>query len=502
VKVAIIGSGLSGLCAGALLARAGHAVTVYEQYEAMGGVTATVERDGFRWDLGQMLVPDLGEGEPGRRILEELGVSDRVQTVRSHRGNVFPDFEIFRPERFEGRHWRRERLRALFPEDARGLDAWYRLYERVLDIAALAQRAGPGPAMRRSWKMLPILRMRRWSAQRLLDHLFSNDRLQSVFAGILADYVTRPSDFPGLLLPIINAEQLYDERIPLHDGRLERRSSWSFVVNGCGELVQALAAALEKHGGRIQTGTAVERLRIEDGRVRGLALAGGGEQPVDAVVASGGARELYLDLVGREHLPEDFLRSFVDDLAVMASVFMVHLGVDYDPSVHQHGDALCYYYLTYDIAGSVERCERNVYHEGRDGFLVYVPSLHSPEMAPPGHHAVTVYTIAPNDPVQGTWAEKKEEWADGLLALAERWVPGLREHTRTRVIVSPEDFRARTHLRQHAFGGCPPRIDRSPPRHQTPIRGLWFVGAQSEAFGGVTAAMTGAQRAVRGLLRA
>ena len=45
MKVAIIGSGLSGLTAGASLAQAGHQVTVLEQYHRAGGVTAPF--DGF-----------------------------------------------------------------------------------------------------------------------------------------------------------------------------------------------------------------------------------------------------------------------------------------------------------------------------------------------------------------------------------------------------------------------------------------------------------------------
>ncbi len=168
----------------------------------------------------------------------------------------------------------------------------------------------------------------------------------------------------------------------------------------------------------------------------------------------------------------------------------------FDASAHQHGSALCYYYLSYDVDGAIEECQKGVYHEGRHGFLIYIPSVHSPEMAPAGCQAVTVYTIAPNNPVNGSWESDKEKWADTLLGLAERYVPGLRKHARTRIILTPEDFRRRTHLAHHAFGGCPPRVDKSPPPHCTPINGLWFIGAQSESFGGVCGGLLSAQKAV------
>ena len=140
--------------------------------------------------------------------------------------------------------------------------------------------------------------------------------------------------------------------------------------------------------------------------------------------------------------------------------------------------------------------------EGDDGFLVYIPSVHSPEMAPLGHHAVTVYTIAPNHPTNGAWEENKEKWAEKLLDIVERFVPGLREHEQARVVLTPEDFRRRTHLEHHAFGGCVPHLKIPPPPHETPVSGLWLVGAQSEAYGGVTGAMTGAKRVVEWILGA
>ena len=68
MNVVVIGTGLAGLTATALLSKAGHAVTALEQHERIGGVTATLERGGYHWDRGQMLVPDFGPGEPARRI--------------------------------------------------------------------------------------------------------------------------------------------------------------------------------------------------------------------------------------------------------------------------------------------------------------------------------------------------------------------------------------------------------------------------------------------------
>jgi prolycopene isomerase len=82
MNATVIGSGLSGLTTAAVLARVGHCVTVLEQYHRPGGVTAPFERDGFRWNLGQLLIEDLGPDEPLGLILADLDLADQIAVDR------------------------------------------------------------------------------------------------------------------------------------------------------------------------------------------------------------------------------------------------------------------------------------------------------------------------------------------------------------------------------------------------------------------------------------
>jgi phytoene dehydrogenase-like protein len=185
---------------------------------------------------------------------------------------------------------------------------------------------------------------------------------------------------------------------------------------------------------------------------------------------------------------------------MMESVLMVQLGIDFDPTPYQP-EALCYYYKTDDLEGAVQRLRTGDYHEGKEGFLIYVPSLHSPSLAPQGQYAVTIYTVAPDTLAEGSWSTRREELAEKLVAEAEAHVPGLREHTLTSLVLTPDDFRQRTHLKHHSFGGVPPVIGNKPPAHKTPIQGLWFIGAQSESTGGVLNVMVGAQKVAKRILK-
>jgi phytoene dehydrogenase-like protein len=500
MKIAVIGSGLSGLTAAALLAKEGHNVVVYEQHEKIGGVTASIEKDGYRWDWGQMLIPDLSKGEPGRLILEQLGISDQVKTIKSFREYSFPDFTISRPVKYQGIYWRKNFLRELFPEDAEGLERYYRIYDRIHDIIGLTRKSGFLSKLKVFTKFLPLIKKKNWTTQQLMDYCFSNQKLQSVFTHILADYTSNTNIFPGLIIPLINAENQFDERIPLQYGNHQPRSSWVFIIGGMITLVNALSKAVVDNGGKILTETAITKIKIERDRVKSIITSDGKESEIDAVVASGGAKELFLNLIGKQHFSEEFIKTYINDLFLTQSVFMVHLGVDYDPSIHQNGAALRYYYRSYNLNEVLDKLEKGIYHEGQDGFLIYIPSKHSPEMAPPDHHAVTIYTIAPNKLTEGDWERDKESFAEKLLDYVEEYVPDLGIHEKTRIILTPKDFQKRTHLQHHAFGGTVPHLTIAPPAHKTPIHGLWFIGAQSENFGGVTAAMTGAENTVKMML--
>jgi phytoene dehydrogenase-like protein len=506
MKVIIIGSGMSGLTAGAYLAKSGHNVTIYEQFTAPGGVTATIRQDGFGWDIGPLLLEGFAPGDKGRIILEELGVSDTVPAVHEDRGLSMPEFALWKPTEYEGPYWRRERLKGLFPAESEALDRYYHFYDQMIKLMGLARQAETAHGLTALWLKLrmllafqPIKSKAKWSAAQLMDYYFKSPVLKTLFLGIVADFVTAPSEFPGLGVPSIHLETAFDKRIPTYPGTRSAQTAYTYILGGCQKLVDAVMGVVIRNGGRVLTNTEIKRIVVENGCATGVELTDGQIEPADVVLASGGMKEVFFDLVGREHLPEELVRQ-IESNRMMESVLMVQLGIDFDPTSYQPA-SLCYYYKTQDLEGAVKRLRTGDYHEGKEGFLIYIPSLHSPTLAPSGKHALTVYTVAPDTLSEGTWSSRKEELADKLVAEAEKYIPGLREHTITRMILTPEDYRKRTYQKHHSFGGVPPVMGNKPPAYKTPIQGLWFIGAQSESTGGVLNVMLGAQKVSRRILK-
>jgi phytoene dehydrogenase-like protein len=506
MKIIIIGSGMAGLTAGATLAKAGHAVTVFEQFPTPGGVTATVTQDGYGWDIGPLLLEGFAPGDKCRRILEELGVSEQVPAMHEDRGLAMPEFALWRPKEYAGPYWRRERLKELFPEESAALDRYYRFYDQMIRLMSLARQAETARGLPALWLKLrmllafqPVKGKVNWNGGQLMDAYFKSPVLKTFFLGIVADFVTAPSEFPALGVPSIHLETAFDKRIPTYPGTKSAQTAYTYILGGCQTLVDAVMGVILAHGGQVLTSSAVSKILIQDGRAVGVQLTDVRVEKADLVLASGGMQEVFFDLVGKEHLPSELITQ-INANRLMESVLMVQLGIDFDPSIWQPA-ALCYYYKTDDLEGAVKRLRSGDYHEGKEGFLIYVPSLHSPSLAPEGKYAVTIYTVAPDTLAEGSWAERRDELADKLVAEAEAHIPGLREHTQTRLILTPEDFRKRTHQQHHSFGGVPPVMGNKPPAHKTPIQNLWFIGAQSESTGGVQNVMTGAAKVAKRILK-
>lgn len=498
MKVIIIGSGVSGLTAGAFLAKAGHQVIIFEQDDHIGGVTALAEKDGFKFEQGPLLMTDFLPGEKVYQALEEIDI--HLDMIRGDRGTVMPDFPIWKPEEYAGPYWRKNYLKKLFPPEAKGLDRYYQFYDDLLFVARSTESKKMSFRERIHLTMayVRIRPLMKLSAQELMDYFFNDEKLKAVYLGILADFCASPSEFAGLGVPFVNIETAFDKRIPLEEKGKKVRNGFGYVKGTIYSLIEALSRVIKDHGGIIKVNSTVIKVNIEQGKAKGITLANGKVVSGDIVIGSGGGKEFFTHLVGFEHLDQTYI-SHVESLKPMESVLMVHLGVDFNPLDHQK-EALCYYYGTYDIEASIKRLRSGEYHEGKDGFLAYCPSWATPELAPEGYHCLTLYTVAPDTLARGDWDSLKEGYADTLIKLAEKYFPNLSNHIQTKLIKTPLDYRRMTLTDHSSFGGTVPDRNIVNLANVTPVENLYFIGSQSEAQGGVSGCLMGGVKVAKIIL--
>lgn len=492
MKITIIGAGLGGLTYGALAVRDGHEVHIYEKNNVPGGVVALLEHDGYKFEQGPLLIGDMLEGEPIYEFLKELGIT--LDTVSADRNIVMPDYDMITPKEYEGPYWRRERLKMLFPEEASNIDRYYKFYDDVMHLRYLSMLPQTGfNKIRLALAFLKIKKYVNMNADELTKHFFNSEKIRTLYTGILADFCADPSEAQGLAIVFTNFETAFDKRIPLYRNGKKYYPGYCYIKGGCQKIPESLAEYITSYGGKIHYNTIVDKVLVENGRVQGIRLEGGEIIDSNMVVGCGSGKDFFFNTVGREHLDENYI-NVLDTFRPMEAVFMLHLGVDINPVEYMHS-ALTYCYGMYDLHGATVKLRNGIYHEGYDGYLLFVPSHHAPEFAPEGMHCLTIYTIAPDTLKDGDWDDKKAEYAQKLISLAERQIPDLSKHITTMRIMTAKDYREYTHMSKCSFGGVVPIWNQQNPAHITPIKNLVFVGQQSENAGGLANVIIGSKNA-------
>lgn len=215
MKYTVIGAGLAGLVFGAMAVKDGHEVVIYDKNPVPGGVLALCEVGDYRFEQGPLLMCDLLPGEPMSHLLAEFGI--HLDLMRADRNVEMPDYSMHRPETYEGPYWRRDRLKQLFPDDADGLDQYYRFYDQMMRVRYhLNRKLSFGSAIALIASFLPAARYSRMTAQQLVEHFFSDKKLQALYTGILADYCADPREVWGLAVPLTKDEEsfVYRDRTP------------------------------------------------------------------------------------------------------------------------------------------------------------------------------------------------------------------------------------------------------------------------------------------------
>jgi phytoene dehydrogenase-like protein len=403
--VAVIGSGIGGLCCAALLARNGYSVTVCESHTTAGGVAHGFERDGFHFESGPSFFTGLSvekSNNPLRQVLDLL--DETVESVSYDHWNFhFPEGLFISSTDEKLYH---EQIARFASE--RGLEEWLRLEERM--------KQTPRP-----------------------------EDLQRPFSWLVDQEITDPflrhlCDFDAFSLSGMDAGGT--PLVEMHFMFMERfRASVNYPLGGSQSIADALVRGLEKHGGKLMLGAHVEAVMVEDGRATGLQLRRGGQVRARRAVISNATVWDTLKLVPADALPEVYRRQAAA-APQTESILHLHLGIDAtglpeDLGIHH------VVLKSWDVAAPQNMCN------------ICIPSTLDPDMAPARHHSVHAYT-AGNEPYElwegldrrsKEYKALKEQRAEVLWQALEKVIPDVRERTELALIGSP--LTHERYLRRH-----------------------------------------------------
>lgn len=313
-RVAIIGSGISGLASAALLGRAGFGVTVFEKNDVLGGVCNTFDDAGFRFDMGPSwyLMPDvfesffslLGEQISDHLDLQRLSPSYRV-VFKDKGEDVLMYSDIERDSRtFE----RLEpgsavRLRDYLSQSAiqykTATDAvLYKNCDSVLDFIC--------PEMRESGKSMPIFT----KMHDYVSRYFQRDLVQKLVEYQLVFLGSSPYETPALY------------NIMSH---IDFNMGVFYPMGGIYTIAQSLVAIGRKHGVEYRTSAPISEIMVRGGRVKGVKLKSGEARQFDLVVSDAGVHHTETRLLPPES--RSYSERYWHTRTLAPSAFILYLGL-------------------------------------------------------------------------------------------------------------------------------------------------------------------------------
>src|SRR5580704_10217923 len=254
--VVVIGAGLGGLTAGAILARAGRKVLVIERSNSVGGAASS-------YKVGDLFVEgSLHETsdphdprDPKHGVLKRAGVIDAVKWIPAgafYEARGGPLGEPFvMPDNFDAA---RRALTERFPEARTGIHQLLGEMERIAAAAGTLSQGrealrNPRQALGALLKLLPAIRDWRLSLSQKLDRTFGdNEAVKCALAANLSYYHDDPATLWWVFFAMAQGGYL---------------QSGGRYVQGCSQrLSSALARAIRAAGGEVMVRRVVSRIAV------------------------------------------------------------------------------------------------------------------------------------------------------------------------------------------------------------------------------------------------
>jgi all-trans-retinol 13,14-reductase len=500
----VIGSGIRGLGAAALLARhAQKRVLVLERHTVAGGFTHTFRRKGYEWDVGVHYIGEVHRtGSPLRALFDDI-TDCRLQWEEM--GDVY-DTVVIGGQRFEylaGREPWRQRMHETFPDDADAID-------RYLDLVDDAARSAwtffaskvvpPGlAAVLGPWMRRKFLRHSDRTLGGVLDDLTDNRLLKAVLSAQFGDHGLPPGRASFAIHAMVFRHYL---------------SGAAYPVGGASRIASSITPTIEAAGGSIVVGAEVTRIVLERDRAVGVELADGRDLRAPLVISDAGIANTALKLLPKGNRGRERLSAPLTRVERSASHICLYVGLRATADELGLGRSNLWVYPDADQDAAVERYLADPEAPLPLAYISF-PSAKDPDFERrfPGRATIEVVSLAPYEWF-APWAEKRwQKRGDDYQALKDRLserlldallhevpqVADVIDYHELSTPVSTRHFAAYDHGEIYGLEHSPQRFREKALTPRTPIKGLFLTG-QDVCTAGIAGALMGAALAASAIL--
>ncbi len=483
-RIGVIGGGLGGLAAACTLAARGHRVVLFERNAWLGGKAAVLSGNRFRFDMGPTILTlpsvlrrifaearrDLGEAleliplDPQWRCFFEDG--SRLDLVGDTEAMAAAVGE------FTGQ-----------PRAAEGYRRFQRIARRLSDVSTrffFWRSVGSiGDTFDFSNSMRPSV----------LSDLLSL-RFGRTVAGTVRSCVPEPRAAQMLdhFTQYVGSDPYRSPAVLCGIAHMQTEEGIWYPQGGTAAVPAALARLAGDLGVELRTGTAVRRIVIENGTVRGIETQNGETLEVAAVVSNSDTVRTHRELF-EGPAAERFLRRRAYEPACSGVVLYLGLSEGYDHLLHHN----------FVFSRDAEEEFAAIYGRGEPApdptCYVCAPARTDPTAAPPGGEALYILVHTPHLRPGHDWSRMLPEYRARILDKLVR--AGGLEDLRRRIVfeqaLTPGDIDLRYHVLSGAIYGLASHgrfLGAFKPANRSPdVQGLYLAGGSAHPGPGMPMAL-------------
>lgn len=485
--VVVIGAGMGGLVAAALLSNAGLDTLVCDPQPRPGGYLAGFGRKEFIFDSAIHWLNQCGPGGSVYRVLDFLGDDhpkcEPLKEIRRYKGQSFDELLTNDPDVLR-RDWLDR-----FPSERDGINRFFADAQEIGDAMAKLARLVRAPAsfnlleyarfgIRMALCSRPFISKYKLTGAQGLDLYFQEDEIKRVFA--------TEADFMSIIVPIGWAYH-HDFQAP--------------PIGGSQAFPRWLQKHVEAKGSRIMLGRGASRVEVAKGRAVGVVLEAKPRRNISEqlvrckhVIATNDILTLYEEMLPPDAVPASLIMK-LKKMETYSSSVTLSIGLDCPAEALGFGEEMLS--LTRD---DVPREQQNCGDPELAAITVLAPSTRDPSLAPAGKGTLTIYVSAEIEygdhwkTGEGlkrgeAYLAFKEAYADVVLKRVERELSiDVRGHIEVMKIATPVTHWRYTGNRGGSLmGGRPtrPNIRNRVASYYTPVKNLLLGGHWAEYGGGV-----------------
>lgn len=471
-KVLIVGAGPGGLSTGMILASRGFDVLIVEKENSVGGRNAPLKIGDYTFEVGPtfIILPQVFKeifSLAGRKLEDYLDFQ-KVDPMYRLRFSDGRDFMV---------HDNKEKLKAeiarLFPGEEIGYERWFKKhkekFEKTYACLAVPYLHFYNYFRYKLLRALPVMQLHK-SVNQVLEGYFKTKEM-IMASGFQAKYLgMSPWHCPGAFSILSYSEHGY---------------GIYHTIGGVHKISEAMEKVIGEYGGKIEFGSIVKDVIVNNGKTEGVLLCDGRKIDADYVVLNADFAYAMTNLVKEEARPS-YSDKKIEKMKYSCSTFMLYLGLKKKYDIPHHN-----IFFGNDYKLNVDQIFNGNGMPDDPAFYIQNPVEIDSTLAPEGKSALYVLVPVSNLTSGFPWQEKKTELRNLIIKLIKERteLKDIEEYIEVEKIITPEDWSSTFNVYNGAVFNLAHSIDQMlylrPHNRFNDIKNLYLVGGGTHPGSGL-----------------